>query len=74
MMLNEFGRWNVATPEAAAHNTSLFQTGWFLENLLTRTLIIHIIRTDKIPFVQSRASWPLGVMSAVVGAIGIGLP
>ena len=37
----------------------LFQTGWFVESLMTQTLIIHVIRTNKIPFIQSRASWPL---------------
>ncbi len=37
-------------------NPVLFQTGWFVESLLTQTLIIHIIRTAKIPFLQSRAS------------------
>ncbi len=41
----------------------LFQTGWFVESLLTQTLIIHVIRTNKIPFIQSRASWPLIVTS-----------
>ena len=40
----------------AWNNPSLFQTGWFVESLLTQTLIIHIIRTAKIPFMQSRAS------------------
>lgn len=73
MMLYLFGCWDVSTPEAAAHSASLFQTGWFVESLLTQTLIIHIIRTNKIPFIQSRASWPLAVMSAIVVAIGIGL-
>ena len=74
MMLYVFGCWDVSTPEAAAHSASLFQTGWFVESLLTQTLIIHIIRTNKIPFLQSRASWPLTVMSAIVVAIGVGLP
>ena len=37
-------------------NAALFQTGWFVESLLTQTLIIHIIRTAKIPFLESRAS------------------
>ena len=74
MMLYVFGCWDVSTPEAAAHSASLFQTGWFVESLLTQTLIIHIIRTNKIPFLQSRASWPLAVMSGIVVAIGIGLP
>src|SRR5450755_2568865 len=55
-------------------NPSLFQTGWFVESLLTQTLIIHIIRTAKIPFVQSRASAALIATSLIVAAIGIMLP
>src|SRR5690606_30253137 len=74
MMLFIFHCWNVATPEAAAHSESLFQTGWFVESLLTQTLIIHIIRTNRIPFLQSQPSWPLLVTSALVMAIGIALP
>ena len=38
---------------------SLFQSGWFVEGLLSQTLIVHMIRTRRIPFIQSRASWPL---------------
>jgi magnesium-transporting ATPase (P-type) len=41
------------------HPEKLFQTAWFVESLLTQTLIVHIIRTNKIPFIQSSASWPL---------------
>jgi Mg2+-importing ATPase len=52
----------------------LFQTGWFVESLLTQTLIIHVIRTRKIPFLQGRASWPLGVTTALVMAVGLWLP
>ena len=74
MMLYLFGCWNVSTPEAAAHGRSLFQTGWFVESLLTQTLIIHVIRTNRIPFLQSIASWPLMVMSAAIMAVGITLP
>jgi len=74
MMLYVFHCWNVSTPAAAAHSESLFQTGWFVESLLTQTLIIHIIRTKKIPFLQSRASWPLIAMSFCVMAFGIALP
>jgi P-type Mg2+ transporter len=55
-------------------DASLFQTGWFVESLLTQTLIIHIIRTNRIPFVQSWASWPLIVTTAVVMMIGTWLP
>ena len=74
MMLYVFNCWNISTPEAAAHSASLFQTGWFVESLLTQTLIIHVIRTNKIPFLQSRPSWPLMVMSVVIMAIGIAIP
>ena len=42
---------------------SLFQSGWFVESMWSQTLVIHMIRTPKIPFVQSRASWQLTVLS-----------
>jgi Mg2+-importing ATPase len=74
MMLYVFKCWNTSTPEAAAHSASLFQTGWFVESLVTQTLIIHIIRTNRIPFLQSRSSWPLLVMSSMVMAVGIAIP
>ena len=74
MMLYVFNCWNVSSAQAAAHSASLFQTGWFVESLLTQTLIIHVIRTNKIPFLQSRCSWPVLVTSLVVVAIGIGIP
>lgn len=38
---------------------SLLQTGWLVESLMTQTLIIHVIRTNEIPFLQSRATWTL---------------
>lgn len=74
IMLYVFRCWDVSTPELAAHSQSLFQTGWFVESLVTQTLIIHVIRTNKIPFLQSRASWPLLVMSAVIMLVGIAIP
>ncbi len=52
----------------------LFQTGWFVESLMTQTLIIHVIRTNKIPFLQSRASWPLTVTTLSIMAFGMWLP
>jgi len=48
----------------------LFHTGWFVESLFTQTLIIHVIRTNKIPFIQSRASWPLILTSLIIVAAG----
>ena len=53
---------------------ALFQTGWFAESLLTQTLIIHIIRTAKIPFLESRASVSVIATSLIIGALGIALP
>lgn len=74
IMLYVFNCWNTGSPEAAARSASLFQTGWFVESLITQTLIIHVIRTNKIPFLQSWASWPLLVTSAVIIGIGIAIP
>ena len=53
---------------------ALFQTGWFVESLLTQTLIIHIIRTAKVPFLESRASGSVIATSLVIAAVGIVLP
>ena len=53
---------------------SLFQTGWFVESLMTQTLIIHVIRTNKIPFLQSRASLSLTVTTLAIMALGVWLP
>ncbi len=58
------------TPE----QQSLFQSGWFVVGLLTQTLIVHMIRTAKIPFIQSRAATPLLVMTIVIMCVGIFLP
>ena len=53
---------------------ALFQTGWLVESLMTQTLIIHVIRTNKIPFIQSWASKPLIISSLVIVAVGAWLP
>lgn len=58
------------TPE----KQSLFQSGWFIVGLLTQTLVVHMIRTAKIPFIQSRAAPPLMVMTVLVITFGIFLP
>ena len=55
-------------------SASVFQTGWFVESLATQTLVIHFIRTKKIPFFQSRASWPLLVSTFSAVTIGWILP
>ena len=61
IMLYVFKAWD---------NPALFHTGWFVESLFTQTLVIHVIRTNKIPFIQSRASWPLIASSLVIVAVG----
>jgi Mg2+-importing ATPase len=58
----------------APSHASLFQTGWFVESIMTQTLIIHIIRTNRIPFLQSRASWPLTATTIAIMALGAWLP
>jgi Mg2+-importing ATPase len=67
VMLYIFHCWDPA-------RSSLFQTGWFVESLMTQTLIIHIIRTNKIPFLQSRPSVPLVLTSTIIMMIGLWLP
>ena len=53
---------------------ALFQSGWFIEGLLSQTLIVHMIRTRKIPFIQSCASWPVTGLTFLIMAIGIIIP
>ena len=53
---------------------SLFQSGWFVVGLLTQTLVVHMIRTPKLPFIESRAAAPLMVMTLAIMAVGIFLP
>ena len=62
-----------ATP-ASAMFERLFHTGWFVESLLTQTLIVHIIRTNRIPFIQSRASKSMFFTTLSVMAVGCWLP
>ncbi|WP_458373171.1 magnesium-translocating P-type ATPase [Pseudomonas laurylsulfatiphila] len=65
--------WYVFDANTPDHQT-LFQSGWFVVGLLTQTLIVHMIRTPKIPFLQSRAAMPLLVMTGLIMAVGIFLP
>ena len=65
MMLAVFQAWD---------KPALFQTGWFVESLLTQTLIIHIIRTAKVPFLESRASAAVIATTLIIAAIGTILP
>jgi Mg2+-importing ATPase len=64
-LLYAFGGWT---------HPGLFQTGWFVESLLSQTLIVHVIRTGRIPFVQSRPSTPLLLSTLAICALGLWLP
>ena len=55
-------------------NQTLFQSGWFVVGLLTQTLVVHMIRTPKLPFIQSRAATPLLLTTGIIIAVGIFLP
>lgn len=65
--------WYVFAANAPEHQ-ALFQSGWFIEGLLSQTLIVHMIRTQKIPFIQSTAAWPVLVLTGAIMAFGIYLP
>ncbi|MFD3539368.1 magnesium-translocating P-type ATPase [Streptomyces sp. NPDC058662] len=65
--------WNVFGADSEA-GQALFQSGWFVEGLLSQTLVVHMIRTRKIPFIQSRASWPVMAMTVVAVLAGLYLP
>jgi Mg2+-importing ATPase len=67
VMLRVYGCWDPA-------RAALFHTGWFVESLLTQTLIIHVIRTQRIPFIQSRPGVALTATTLLVMAFGTWLP
>ena len=62
--------WWVFKANTEAQQT-LFQSGWFVVGLLTQTLIVHMIRTPKLPFIESRAATPLIIMTVLIMAAGI---
>jgi Mg2+-importing ATPase len=65
--------WNVFGANTV-EKQSLFQSGWFVVGLLTQTIIVHMIRTQHIPFIQSRAAMPVILLTASIMAFGIYLP
>lgn len=65
--------WHVFAANSVEHQ-ALFQSGWFVEGLLSQTLVVHLLRTQKIPFIQSRAALPVMVMTGLVMALGIYIP
>ena len=62
--------FNANTPEVQG----LFHSGWFIIGLLTQTLVVHMLRTEKIPFIQSKATAPVTIMTGIIMAIGVFIP
>jgi Mg2+-importing ATPase len=67
-------RFAGAADAGKTYAAALFHTGWFVESLMTQTLIIHVIRTSRIPFIHSRASWQLTMTTLLIMALGAYLP
>ena len=53
---------------------ALFHSGWFVEGLLSQTLVVHMLRTGKIPFIRSRAALPVMLMTGLVMVVGVLIP
>lgn len=65
--------WYVFSANSLAHE-SLFQSGWFIEGLLSQTLVVHMLRTQKIPFIQSCAALPVMLTTGIIIVLGIYIP
>ena len=74
MTIDIFGSFNALTPNNQLTLMAIFQAGWFVLSLWTQTLVIHMIRTPKMPFIQSRASWPVIVLTSLGIIIGTIIP
>ena len=68
------GAYHSLTPEMQTAFAALFHTGWFVESLWSQSLVIHMIRTPRLPFVHSRASWQLTLLTTAGIAVGTGIP
>jgi P-type Mg2+ transporter len=65
--------WTVFKANSPEH-AALFHSGWFVVGLLTQTLVVHMIRTRKIPFLQSTASFPVLALTITIMIVGVALP
>ncbi|WP_338885211.1 magnesium-translocating P-type ATPase [Xenorhabdus sp. TH1] len=65
--------WYVFAANSIEHQ-ALFQSGWFVEGLLSQTLVVHMLRTQKIPFVQSTAALPILLTTLIIMVLGIYIP
>jgi Mg2+-importing ATPase len=68
-----YGRYNASGTDKVAFE-ALFRAGWFVESLWSQTLVIHLIRTPKVPFIESRASAVVLLFTTVAIAVGTMIP
>jgi Mg2+-importing ATPase len=68
------GVWASLTPDKQTLFMALFHSGWFVESLWSQTLVIHMIRTPKIPFIRSRASGQVALLTTLGIAAGTIIP
>lgn len=68
------GAWGALDATGQALFVSTFQAGWFVESMWTQTLVVHLIRTEKTPFVGSCASLPLVMLGSMGIAVATLLP
>lgn len=65
--------WNVFQANSISEQ-ALFQSGWFVVGLLTQTLVVHMIRTEKVPFIQSTATKPVLISTLIIMGLGLVIP
>jgi len=68
------GHHYVHGAESALQFIILFQTGWFIESMWSQTMVIHMLRSAKIPFVQSRPAWVVVFMTLLAAIFVTSLP
>lgn len=68
------GSYFLLPAELKAQFVSLFQTGWFVESLWTQTMVVHMLRTEKVPFIQSMPAWPLFLFTMTAILVGTVVP
>lgn len=68
------GAWGTLDAAGQALFVGTFQAGWFVESMWTQTLVVHLIRTEKVPFVGSRAALPLVMLGSMGIAVATLLP
>ena len=68
------GAWGALDEAGRATFVGAFQAGWFIESMWTQTLVVHLLRTDRTPFLESRAAFPLLAMGFAGMALATALP